>query len=74
MPLYADFYRTYCKKNHMKPDVNFIRFMNCVEKLVKDVFGINLLDLPDENYRVMYNNNHSVEDVAEYVVLENMQF
>ena len=35
MSLYANFYCTYCEENHMKPNVNFIKFINCVKKAYK---------------------------------------
>jgi hypothetical protein len=48
--------------------------MNSVEKIVQIKFGLRLLDLPDENYRIMYDDNYSANSVAEYVMTENIYY
>ena len=74
MTSYVDSYRVQCKSRNEKPDVNFIKFMNSVEKLVQNQFGVRLLDLPDENYRIMYDDNYSAESVAGFVISENFYY
>lgn len=72
MTSYVDSYLSQCKLHNEKPDVKFIKFMNSVEKIVKSKIGVGLLDLPDELYRVMYDDNCSVKNVAEHVMSENI--
>jgi fibronectin type 3 domain-containing protein len=42
--------------------------MDQVEKIVSDEISISLIDLPDENYYDMYENDYSPQQVATIVI------
>ena len=63
MTSYTEAYISRCMNNSEKPDVKFVEFMDKVEKLVMDTLYVRLLDLPDECYHDMFDNNFTPNEV-----------
>ncbi len=57
--------------SYTEPHHKFIRFMNKIEKKIRDEYGVGLLDLPDENYRIMYDEGYTVEEIVNIVINNN---
>lgn len=56
-------YSKYFLINNNEPDYNFISWIDNVEKLVFESYGVNLLDLPDKDYMYYYENNYQPDDM-----------
>jgi hypothetical protein len=50
---------------------NFFSWRSRVEKIVYDNLKVFLDDLPDENYRINFENGVSVQTMAEIVLSNN---
>ncbi len=66
----AQLYSTDYKKKHPMwlNDKEFIDWMDCVEKIVLAEIGHYLLDLPDELYRVNFDNGTHFKVMAKTVI------
>lgn len=67
---YVIYYRKSCKDNNYTIDNRFITWIEIVEKHVVDKIGLNLLDLPDEQYMGNFQNNMMASQMA-YIVVKN---
>lgn len=68
---YTDWYIVSCQKSGEPIDTKFVQWINRVEKDVKKVLGCHLLDIPDEDYRMFFENGGSPRDMADYVIQNN---
>lgn len=68
---YSEWYIHSCDKSGEAVDMKFVAWMNRVEKHVMDRLGCSIIDLPDENYRISFENGNSPKDMASYVVQNN---
>ena len=78
MKFYYEWYISDCKrdprsriKNNRKIDKGFIDWIKKVEDKVLLVYGLMLLDLPDENYMYMYENGVNPERMADKIFENN---
>jgi hypothetical protein len=51
-----------------RSEIRFMNWMDRVEKIVLKRIGKNLLDLPDEDYRMKYDNKTSPTKMAKYII------
>ena len=49
-------------------DIKFNKWMDLVNKYIYSKLKINLTDLPDNTFRIDFNNNLSPKDMAKKVV------
>jgi hypothetical protein len=71
---YTAHYKELCKKRGEVYDKKFSKFMDQVEELVYNETGVGLLDLPDQPYRVMYDDGYTVLAVKEVLIDEFNSF
>lgn len=67
---YAQDYLEYCKGKKSKPDKDFVKWINKVDRRVRKELGMGLHDLPDEPYMVNYEQSYTCEEMA-WTVIEN---
>ena len=53
--------------------VSFEKWKQCVDDIVFVIIGYHLDDLPDENFRINYDNNLNYCDMAK-IILSNFSF
>ena len=63
----------YIRINHIKQqfdndDVNFLNWMTQIENIVYFKLGLSLDDLPDEMYRIQFDNETTAEYMANTVI------
>jgi len=66
--LYTEHYVKHCQKKNINIDKNFIMWVNVIETIVKYKLGMDLLDLPDEDYMLNYENNIDARDMAKMIL------
>jgi len=49
-------------------EIKFMSWMNDIEDLVFEGLGLNLLDISDQNYMVMFEEEYSAKEVADYII------
>jgi hypothetical protein len=67
---YTDNYRESCRRDGRSPDKNFISWMDKIESIVHKELNLYLLDLPDENYAIMFKEKEEYppSSVAEMII------
>ena len=67
---YTDNYRKSCCRDGRSPDKDFISWMDKIESIVHKELNLYLLDLPDENYAIMFKEKeaYSPSSVAEMII------
>jgi len=71
MNSYSNWYKQKCKQHHETIDVKFVNWVNNVETIVFNVMFVTLLDLPDEMYRINFENGVSPKNMAQIVINNN---
>ena len=72
MTFYYEWYLEQTRNlNSCKENKGFVEWIKKVEDKVILVYGIRLLDLPDENYMLMYEKGVSVERMADKIFENN---
>jgi hypothetical protein len=71
MSFYYDWYISKCKKNNEKINENFIEWIKRVEDKVILIYGIKLLDLPDEDYMMYFKKGINSERMADKIFQNN---
>jgi hypothetical protein len=71
MKYYFEWYISKYKKNNNKIDENFLEWIKKVENKILLMYGISLLDLPDENYMDYYEKKLSPELMADEIFQNN---
>ena len=56
----------YLRKNN-EPNKKFVNWINKVEKSVLEKFGFELLELPDEDYMLYFENKYSPSDMVKII-------
>lgn len=51
-----------------RSEIRFMNWVDAVEKIVLKKTGVNLLDLPDEDYRTYHDNKITPTSMAKYIV------
>jgi len=67
---YTDYLKTTCK-NYAKPqntEIKFMTWMDDIEDLVFKALNLNLLDISDQDYMVMFGEGYTAYDVADYII------
>jgi hypothetical protein len=67
--LYSEYYLS---KNN-EPNNNFVVWITRVENTVLRKYGFTLLDIPDEDYMLYFENNYSPNDMVK-IIHENFFF
>lgn len=70
---YANYYFERCRLGGDKPDTKFAKWVNQIEKQIKNKLNVSLLDLPDEPYMAWYESGESIDTCVEYI-LEDSHF
>ena len=65
---YSEHYSKYCIANKQKPNKKFIKWMNNIEKIVLQKSQLYLLDLPDQPYMIMFENNENYKIIAKFIL------
>ena len=73
MKTYVEWYKDNCKKNNEKINKDFIKWISKIENKVVLMYGITLLDLPDEDYMDNFIIKTSPETMAD-IIFENNKF
>ena len=71
---YSKWYIAKCNLNGEKVNKKFVNWINSVEAQVYEVLCCDLLDLPDEQYFISFENNISSKEFANYIINENCHF
>jgi hypothetical protein len=58
----------YIQRYQQTVDYHFVEWIDEVEDIVFDVLNFELLDLPDENYMLMYEEHYKPSEVANIII------
>ena len=61
-------YHKQCIKHNIEPNINFEKWINNVEIIVYQKLKLNLLDIPDEDYMINFEENISYNQMAKYII------
>lgn len=68
--LYSEYY---ISKNK-NPNYKFVNWINKIEEEVIKIFGLCLLDLPDEPYMISFEEKYSPKEIVEIIKKNNSDF
>lgn len=71
MQSYVQNYEMNCLKNNYIYNLNFAKWMQNIENIIYKEYDIGLLDLPDEEYMIYFENNTSVQDMVDIIKQTN---
>ena len=60
-------YSSYYLSKNSEPNTKFVDWINNVEKNVLELFGVNLLDIPDENYMGNFESGYSSNQMVQII-------
>ena len=69
---YSDYYLAKNTKNNKISNKNFMKWMDKIESNILKKYGLDLLDLPDESYMIMFDDSYSTLQVIQIVIKNNM--
>lgn len=64
-------YSNYYLSKNNKPNNNFVIWINAVEQLVLTIYGLKLLDIPDEDYMNYYENKYQPNEMFQIIQESN---
>ena len=64
-------YSSYYLKKNTEPNYGFVNWINKVENKVLNRFGFNLLDLPDEDYMLYFEEKLSPDEIVQIIKESN---
>lgn len=67
---YSHYYIQNCKNHQDIPNIKFAKWMDKIENIIHKKLNLTLLDLPDEMYYDMFENNYTFEAVANNILKE----
>lgn len=67
---YSNYYKMKCISSNVEFDKNFAIWMNLIEKNVYNTINVLLIDLPDEDYMIMYENGYDYNKVSDIIITE----
>ncbi len=65
------FYSDYYLQKTTEPNHNFVSWINIVETKVLNRFGLNLLDIPDEDYMSCFEDKLTPDDMVQIIKESN---
>jgi hypothetical protein len=65
--LYSSYYL--CKNS--KPNLKFVVWINNVEKNIFELFGVHLLDIPDEDYMRYFESDYETNQMVQIIQESN---
>ena len=68
---YTDNYVKKCKDGNLEINEQFIEWVNQIECVIFDKYGAELMDLPDEDYIIEFENGTSVEFMVQLIENDN---
>lgn len=71
---YSKHYIDYNTKNNIDIDKKFITWINIVENNVQKTLNLSLLDIPDEDYMVYYEEKHDPIEISKYIIRQYLNF
>jgi hypothetical protein len=66
--LYSQYYIKRCDRKNVIPDLLFVDWVNKVEKKVRSIIDMKLLDLPDEDYTMNYDLGYSYNKMSKIII------
>ena len=60
-------YSSYYLSKNSEPNTKFVDWINNVEKNVLELFGFNLLDIPDEDYMGNFESGYSSNQMVQII-------
>ena len=64
-------YSSYYMSKNSEPNTKFVDWINNVEKNVVERFGLNLLDIPDEDYMGNFELGYEPEQMVQIIQESN---
>jgi hypothetical protein len=60
-------------KNHKsvkysKEEKNFLNWMNKIEIQIKEIYNMDLLDFPDQDYRILFEDDTPIHEVIKLII------
>jgi len=71
---YAKYYVKSCYSKNIPINKKFIGWIAMVESIVQSKLGMNLLDIPDEDYMLNYENNIIPIKMANIILSQYVDF
>ena len=65
---YAKYYVKSCHSKNIPIDKKFIRWITIIESIVQSKLGMDLLDIPDEDYMLNYENHLIPKKMANIIL------
>ena len=70
---YAKYYVKSCHSKNMRINKKFIGWIAMVEFIVQSNLGMDLLDIPDEDYMLNYENNLTPQEMSHIVLSQYIE-
>jgi hypothetical protein len=64
-------YSSYYLSKNSEPNTKFVDWINNVEKNVLELFGVNLLDIPDEDYMGNFESGYEPNQMVQIIQESN---
>jgi hypothetical protein len=64
---YSQHYIEYCNRNNTIVNNNFVSWVDRIEELVQKKYTFGLLDIPDEDYMIFYEDGFSPDEVFDEI-------
>ena len=70
---YAKYYVNSCHFKNMQINKKFVGWISMVESIVQSNLGMDLLDIPDEDYMLNYENNLTPQEMSHIVLSQYIE-
>lgn len=68
---YSNYYKQHCEQRGISINEKFIDWIDTIESNIYNKCSLCLLDLPDEPYMYYFENNKTIMDVTNKILLNN---
>jgi hypothetical protein len=70
---YAKYYVKSCHSKNIQIDKKFVGWIAIVESIVQSNLGMDLLNIPDEDYMLNYENNLTPQEMSHIVLSQYIE-
>ncbi len=64
---YSDYYKEACKRNDNPLNDDFVQWIDRIEGIIYAKYKLHLLDIPDEDYMMFFDDGDTPETVVEWI-------
>jgi hypothetical protein len=70
---YAKYYIKSCHSKNMPLNKKFVGWITMVESIVQSNLGMDLLNIPDEDYMLNYENNLTPQEMSHIILSQYIE-